>query len=310
MSLECRHRGKVMREQKCTTCTGTVLVPVHACGRHSVCTQTHLLPQIALCRTCPERSPPEVPPPPPLPSPDCTTRHLLYHLYPRVGPTWGRNLDHLRRRIDLFNGRRICAVALDDTTASEAEVRDALCDLFPEVIVGRNDPALREARTLPLLLGRMIRDDPDAVLFWAHAKGVTRPVNPGVSVHPWTDILYETALDCWPLVHRTLCAHPVAGSFLKVGAGFQGSASAWHYSGSFFWARMRDLFWARWWQVDLQGWGIESYPSLHFPLEQAGCLFHRADVPTLNLYSMEYLEGVVYPDLHRWRAKHTEGVKA
>jgi hypothetical protein len=218
--------------------------------------------------------------------------------------TWQRNVLQLRKRIDLFNGKRIVAIS----TGPGLDPPDAVKDLFrgtvSDWLVMPNSYSRREVATFLPLWSHVRTEDPSEATFYAHAKGVTRPVNPGTTIHTWTRLMYETCLDYWPLVERTLARFPLAGTFKKVGRGFAGSDSSWHYSGTFYWARNVELFRRDWRRVDPVWWGTESYPGLHFGADEAGCLFHESVVPTLDLYSMGYLRGIVLPRYEAWKREH------
>lgn len=323
----CRHLGEEVRRQQCGTCRGVVQLKVFACAVHGECTLGKPAPGVkGCCEGCRERAPTD---------PFCgvePVRNLLMHIMPVAGNgVWQRNVAAVRQRWGLFNGRKIVAVCTNGVRFprprhptqdwqrrhprtlgrldSPDEVRDAFGGRTVEFIEVPNDAGLREVRTFPELFGRLENQNPCSVTFYCHAKGVTKPVNPGVAVHPWTDILYETCLNYWPLVHRLLMERPLAGSCKKVGRGFD-SESNFHYSGSFFWFRDRDVFARDWRRIDRTWWGIEAWPGLHFPVEDAGVLFHEGVVPHLNMYLMDYLKGVVEPELTAWRAEHAADRRA
>lgn len=298
-TIRCAHLGGPTGDViACPSCRGRVLLKVFACSRYGRCTPGKRVPDEASCVGCPDH----------VAAPDSSTapvRNLLYYLYPVAGNgVWQRNVAQLLRRMHLFNGQRVVAIAHDGRTDPPGHVEDLFADTVQDFIVLRNDPGLREAAALPLLLERVRTDDPAQVTFYGHAKGVTRPVNPGVTCHPWADILYETCLDYRPLVEDVLTRHPIAGSFKKVGAGFAGSPSSWHYSGGFFWFRNRELFARDWRRLDRRWWGAEAAPGLWFRPEEAGVLFHEGRVPGLDLYHMGYLRGTVLPALERWRQRY------
>lgn len=236
-------------------------------------------------------------------------RHLLYHLMPVTGTgIWQWNLDQLKNRISLFDGRKVIAIVTGDMPGGKLDPPDAVREYLDgcgfEFIEAANNPRLREVVTWPLLWDRL-RDlaETDDVVLYAHAKGVTRPWNPGVTVHPWTRLMYATLLDYWPVVSRILGQYPLAGSFLKAGRGFRGSKSGWHYSGSFFWGRLRDLFQDdRLRQIDLAWWGNESWPGRHFSTADAGCVFFDGRVPALDLYSPSYFNDRILPAFRSWTA--------
>ncbi len=237
-------------------------------------------------------------------------RNLAYHLGPFANNgVWQRNADHLIKRMGMFNGRRRIAITTGDGMDDPAAVKEYLQGHDIEFIELPNSATLREVKTFLPLLSPLASGNRNEVTFYGHAKGVTRPVNDGVTVHCWTDIMYSTCLDYWPLVERTLSHYPIAGSFKKVGAGFQGSASAWHYSGTYYWLRHSMVFGRNWTHVDQQWWGTESWPGLHFSVEEAACLFRAGTVPELDLYDNAYFHRSIVPDYLDWRLLHQPDYK-
>jgi hypothetical protein len=249
------------------------------------------------CRTCP---PTLYAPPPPPTDPQAWTRHLLYYVYPvRGNGTWQRNLDQLAARLPLFNGRRLIAVGTEEPHPKHrldppAAVRDRLAGLGCGFVEVQNDQRLREVAALGPLWGSLADyARPDHCTFFAHAKGVTRPVNAGVSVHPWTDLLYRANLDFWPVVADSLARHPCTGALKKVGEVFRRSLSQWHYSGAFYWMRNADILGRNWRHVDRTWWGIETWPSLHYGVDEAGCVFCERVGNNINGYDFENLRGIL-----------------
>ena len=304
-SLPCVHLGPATGERvACSTCPGSVKLKVHHCTIHSraVMGETRAnLPQG--CLDCPDRSVVAF-------TPDAArTRHLLFHLYPlRSGAAvWRWHAEQLRRHVSLFNGRRILALALDGATEDAGTVRDVFAGIFDEILEFPNDPALREVATFEPLFARVSSMDPTEAVLWAHGKGTGRHAHP--QVQRWTELLYEMNLEHFPEVQELLQRFPIVGSFKKVGQGWPSheSLSDWHYSGSWFWVRSRDLFGQTdWRRIDRFWSGIESYPSLHFSPEQAGCLFFEFPVdPARQLYQAEFWAHTVEPAYQEWRARQT-----
>ncbi len=299
----CRHLGGATGELvACPSCKGAVQLKTFACAVHGSCTPAKRAPGTACCVGCGQYEP----------APDYATshsraaprsfpvRHCIYHVCPLSSgaAAWRRCCTMLAARAEMFTGRRIDAAADDQTTEPADVVREALPDF--EVIEFANDPRLREALTLPVMLSRLDLADPEAAVFFGHAKGVTRPENKGVTCHPWAWLLHEILLDYWPLVEGSLSASPITGAFKKVGRGFAGSPSAWHYSGAFFWARAPALRGRR---VERKWFGAESSPGAWFRPEEAGCLFHEGRVPALDLYSMSYFHNVL-TEYQWWKQQH------
>ncbi len=220
-------------------------------------------------------------------------------------------MEQLRRRIGLFNGRRVVAVATDAWCSPLTDVYRVLDGMNVEVVEFQNDPNLREVRTFEALYERVETLDPDHVTFWGHGKSVWQAWG---AIPQWAEAMYETYLDYWPLVRRVLTQFPVAGSFKRHIAGWppgndprypQGSASQWHYSGSFLWFRNRDLFGKPdWRRIEPFYSGIEPWPSLHFRDEEAGVLFYEWAEHGLGPYLLEFWNGRVAPALEAWRQLH------
>lgn len=231
------------------------------------------------------------------------SRHLLYYVWPRRGNgVWQLNLDQLLARIRLFGGRKVVAVATSADADDPGAVRDYLAGSGCEVFTITNDPALREVAAWDALWERVMgRTGPGDATFFGHAKGVTKPVNPGVTVHEWASVMYECNLDYWPIVASQLQVHPIVGTFKKVGQGFQRSGSAWHYSGTFYWVRNADFF-SRDWRggIDRTWWGTEAYPGRAYAQEEGGITFGRGIVPKLDLYTRATWDRI-RPSLETWR---------
>lgn len=283
--LRCIHLGPIVERRNCA-CEA---LHFRACAVHGRTT-------IKACYACPDFCDQR---------PLGSVRNLLFHVYPiRGNGVWQRALDQLAARLPLFNGKRVIAVAPGPGCEDAAAVQEYWAGQERvEWIVQPNDPRLREVSTWVPLWERVADCGDHCVTFYGHAKGVTRPVNPGVTCHPWARMLYEVNLDYWPLVERSLQNHPLTGAFKKVGAGFGGSRSTWHYSGTFYWVRNRDFFSRNWRKIDQVWWGTESWPGCHFPPTEAGCLFHEGTVPKLNLYDMRYLRHVEQ-EFEQWKREN------
>ena len=75
-------------------------IPVHECRLHGRCTLAFPLEGLHCCTRCPDSSPA---------SPASrvgSVRHMTYFVCP-LGTVWQWNLRELRKRISLFNGRRL-----------------------------------------------------------------------------------------------------------------------------------------------------------------------------------------------------------
>lgn len=240
------------------------------------------------------------------------SNHLLMHVMPvKWNNVWQRSIDQVKMRLSMFDGRKVIAcVTKSAATTMELDGPDAVREYVHgtgiEVIEVENNKSLREVATWPKLWNvvEQFKNTQDRV-FYCHAKGVTRPWNPGVTVHPWARLLWGGNLHSRSMVKHSLEQFPITGMFKKVGWGFGGSKSSWHYSGSFFWIRCEEAFkFDRVRRIDNYWWGNESWPGIHFPPEHAGCLFLEGRVPSLNMYAWNYATQVALPEFEKWCSKN------
>ena len=274
--LPCVHLGQVV--EWCHTCQ-TGERHVHDCAFHERCTRG-AVPRspYRTCETCGDYAPT-----------DDVKRHLLYHVWPRSGtPAWRTRVASIRRRLALFNGRRLVCVMQSGGCDSAEAVRAAFGGEV-ELVTAANDPNRREVVSwlkLWPMLGPLTAHD---AVFWGHAKGITKPWNPGVTVHRWAELIEEMALEYWPLVLGLMAQYPIVGSFLKSGHGFQGLSSAWHYTGGMFWVR-GDA--AHWDTIPRNRYGTEAWPGIVFPENRAGIIFGHGQVSSYDLYRMSVLQEI------------------
>lgn len=233
------------------------------------------------------------------------SRHLLFHIWPRKthAGTWQRNLDQLKLRWPLFTGKRVIAVATSSDSHPFEAVQEYMHGYECEWVQVENNPNLREVATFDQLFESV--ENLPGYIFYAHAKGVTKPVNPGVSIHAWTTTMYEILLDYWPLVENALKTHCTAGIFKKsVDGAFDGSRSTWHYSGSFCWFKNAELWRRNWRSIEQVWFGIESYPSMIFSREEAACLFYES-TKQFDLYRLHNWQRIE-TELKQWRKDHQQ----
>jgi hypothetical protein len=230
-------------------------------------------------------------------------KHLLCHIWPRKDGLWRRTADNLRLRWSRFSGRKVVALALDGNTSSPEEVRAELPEDV-EVFQFGNKPNLREVRTFVQLLEHVRGAEGET--FYCHGKGSSPSHNnDGDPCHNWADAMFHVLLD-WPgLVDCVLSRYPLAGCFRSF-HGFGIPNNGWHYSGTFFWFRNRDVFSRNWRDIDRIWFGTETWPPKHFTREEAPCLFYDNIAATPQaplLYQADHWNSFVWPALHRWRER-------
>lgn len=210
-------------------------------------------------------------------------RNLIYHITPMAN--YLENIRLLNIYLDVFDGVRLATVAQGPGLRPLGEVAKQLPSVT--LISVRNDRTIRETAAFPLLLDKLNKiADPDSVTFFGHTKGVTRN-NPAVNI--WTEQLYRKNLENLSRTMQLLEKYPVVGSFKRKGRFLNmPRLSTWHYSGTFFWFRNRDLFAKpNWKNVPKTRYGTEAYLSLLFSEKEAGCIFGDAfgdgyDIKTWN----------------------------
>jgi hypothetical protein len=234
-------------------------------------------------------------------------RHLLFFVYPVHGNgVWQANVAELLKRIKLFNGSRLCAIAYQDGTVHPPLgkqphtvdppelVKEALAGHGFEFFEVPNKPAAGEPVGFKALFERAAkwkaRGD---VAFYCHAKGVTY-FDPEHHVHDWTRLLWSANLDFWPVAEQQfLQGKLITGALRRTSPG-----GFVHYSGTFFWFRTRQAF-ARFWDCCPSRWGgVEMWPGRVFKAAETGCIFND-EPPGESAYDPKWL-GPVLREFESW----------
>lgn len=240
---------------------------------------------------------------------DRTTRNLLYFVWPVASnDLWKWNLDQLKKRLHLFNGVKQITVATDNTTVSSREVEDYIGDSSVHVRPVKNHKRLREASHWAKSVAAVQSFDPLEITFCAHAKGVRLqwlkgdrdPADTHVTIK-WTQMMYESCLDYPHLISQQLSTFAMTGAFKKYGQFTTRGNHRWHYSGTFYWFRNRDVFRRNWMHVDRRFFGTESWPGYLFRPEETACLFGD---DAGDLYSHDVVYTQVSSDFNEWKLQN------
>lgn len=232
-------------------------------------------------------------------------RNFMMHIWPVKGfGTWQWNCDQVLKRADLFNGKRIIAIAVSNETDHAYVVKEYMRDFTDDFIVVPNHVGLREVVTFIPMLEKLESLDPTEVTFACHAKGVRHALSPddlNTTIFPWTKMMYDLCLDYWPLVRLRLQTAAMVGNFRRFGEFTTPGNNRWHYSGTFYWFRHRDVFENTWRKVDQKFFGTESWPGHLFGASQTACLFKdSAD----DMYDARYVHLHVVPECELWKKEH------
>lgn len=230
-------------------------------------------------------------------SPPLKRLNLVYFVFPLRHPeqVWQWNVAELLKRLPIFNGRRIITVA----TAPGGSLGKGRSVDPPEAVVEAfaghnvefrfvsNDPKRQEAPHFLAAMREVASTDPTEAVFYAHAKGVTRPIQGGEAIRAWTAAMYRHNLDRIDEVADLLRRWPCVGIAKKYGfpemfvegrsrrVWGEGNRPwhGWHYAGTFWWARHDALF-SRpdWDQIELFAYATEKYLANFFRADEAICL--------------------------------------
>jgi hypothetical protein len=227
-------------------------------------------------------------------------RHLLYHVYPKRNDVWRWNVRLLLPHLPLFNGRRIVAIAVDETTEDAESVKDAFQGGVVEFLVFRNNRQTWEMTSFLPLLAQVQTDDPDVVTFRAHTKGADRfGHDDRPHLRDWVELLYRVSLSDWGPVQAHLEVAAMTGACRKIDQFHKrrrlGKPT---YSGSFYWFRNCYVFSREWSKVDNPRWGCESWPGRLFARDETRCLLVD---DTKSMYDPSYWRRVVEPQYRAWQ---------
>lgn len=242
---------------------------------------------------------------------DSPARNLMMYIYPIAQfEAWRWNIAQIRRRMHLFNGKRIVSVMTDHATNTLEEVQEAFCgERIDAWVVGENDHSRWEMQGLPRMMEFVHSCDPNEITFYCHAKGVQGPEHiSGPTFHEqprvkWATAMYGACLDDMPHVEKALESHTFAGAFKRRMIHGEGPyRSSWHFAGTFYWFRNARLFaLPNWHHFDHQWYGAETYPGQLVGWGQAAGLF--CDHPP-QLYVQEAWTGQVDAMWEQWKQEH------
>lgn len=250
-------------------------------------------------------APADLPPVQPVEFVEPVKRNCTMHIWPVKGhDAWRWNCDQLMKHAELFNGRRIVAIATSREAEEPNAVREHMKDFTDEFIVVKNSRRLREVASWQMMLESLESLEPNEVTFSCHSKCVRHKIDlndPGSTVVRWTKAMYDVCLSNWDLVAEALHDKGMAGAFKRYGQFTTIGNNRWHYSGTFYWWRNRDVFQRNWRRIDKKFFGTESWPGHVFKAGETACLFGD-DVG--DLYNLDYWKARIQPQLDEWMQKH------
>jgi hypothetical protein len=193
--------------------------------------------------------------------------NLMWFVYPRreTAPVWTAQQERIAACLHQFDGTKVCAIAVDETTDAAAVDKS----LWDEVVELPNDP---ERWELPGWRWGMQRlHDQPGFTVRLHAKGARRgAAEPHLK--RWWELGYQVLLDV-DRVRESLQRHVVAGVF-RWNRRAANLGVPWHFSGSMY-AFRNDVVFSRDWQPAgkvSDSHYVEAWPALVADSELAACL--------------------------------------
>ncbi len=172
-------------------------------------------------------------------------RNLFYQICPIAhNDEWKFNIECLKKKIHIFNGRLIFIIKTGSLMVAKDEVLDYL--EAPEnsiIIYMENDPNLAEANGFFKGLDLLKSLDENEITFYAHTKGVSPNYleEDRSIIREWSSFMYEFNLNDVETVDRILKQYDCYGT-LKLRGAHKHLPVPWHYSGSFYWFRHDKVF--------------------------------------------------------------------
>lgn len=206
--------------------------------------------------------------------------NLIYHVYPNpANDVWLDNVRQLRRRLALFNGRKIVAIATGRGLAAANDVAAAIDWPDVEYLLVPNDRELGEVASFPRLLAAVRSKDPCQATFYAHTKGAANGREDAGTIRRWRDLMYACLLDDPGRVRELLRRFACVGCLKKVHPNTIVFPSHlpwahWHFSGTYFWFRHDRIFGdPRWSCVPYDYWGAEMWLGGFLEASEAASLY-------------------------------------
>ncbi len=192
--------------------------------------------------------------------------NLIYHVYPaRANDIWLRNVQQLRRRLPLFNGRMIVAIATGPQLVHPDEVQATFNWPGVEYLLVPNDAEVGEVASFPRLLAAIRSKDPQEATFYAHTKGASNTRDDAWAIACWRNAMYAGLLDDPQRVREALTRFAAVGACKTLHPHMLAFPSRipwghWHFAGTFFWFRHDRIFRDfRWPFVPHDRWGVEAW---------------------------------------------------
>lgn len=227
------------------------------------------------------------------------TRNMIFHVFPLKGAEWNWHwhLEQIVRVAPYFNGRIAIGVGTGHNLAPVEEVQRRLEGVpVTDWIIRPNTKQLGETATFPDLLECVKTDDPNAVTFRGHTKGVTHS-RTGIE-QAWARLMWATCMDL-SSVDDALASHLMAGPMKCHEPLVSTQKYRWFYAGTFYWFRNREIFQRDWRTMEQTRWYVEAWPGVLCTNAESACLCH--DFTDGSVLREAYWREHVEADFELWK---------
>jgi hypothetical protein len=227
------------------------------------------------------------------------TRSLMFHLYPLRGKEWNWHwhIEQIRKHQDKFNGKIVIGVGVDAKTATIDQVQAMFEGIRVDHWLRADNNKLAETNTHVEMLGLLQTNDPNAIIFRAHTKGVTHQRD---SVEQkWAEVLWEGNMDL-PSVDDALASHLTCGVMRSQTPLVRKKPGDFFFAGSFYWMRAKEVFEREWQWKEANRWIVEYVPAHLFSFAKSACIFH--DLVPSSVLNHDYFAEHVEPEWSSWKA--------
>lgn len=227
------------------------------------------------------------------------TRSLMFHLYPLKGKEWNWHwhIEQIRKHQDKFNGKIVIGVGIDSKTATMEQVQHSFGGIRVDHWLRANNNKLAETLTHVEMLSLLQTDDPNAIIFRGHTKGVTKTRD--AIEQKWAQIMWDGNMDL-PSVEDGLASHGTCGVMRSQTPLVKKKPGDFFFAGSFYWMRAKKVFERDWQTKEANRWWVEFVPCHLFSFPESACIFH--DLVPSSVLNQQYFDEHVDPEWTAWKA--------
>lgn len=227
------------------------------------------------------------------------TRSLMFHLYPLKGKEWNWHwhIDQIRKHQEKFNGKIVIGVGVDNQTATIEEVQALFEGIRVDNWLRADNNKLAETLTHVEMLTLLQTSDPNAIIFRAHSKGVTKSRD--AVEQRWAEIMWAGNMDL-PSVEDALASHKTCGVMRSQTPLVKKKPGDYFFAGSFYWTRAKEMFERDWQWKEPNRWVVEYVPCHLFSFAESACIFH--DLVPSSVLNHGYFAEHVDAEWAAWKA--------